>query len=209
MVSAKKDGLVNIGGLLCMNDRELYLQCAEREINFEGFLQYGGLAGRDMAALAQGIREVVQDDYIEGRVKLLQELGEKFDATGVPFLHPVGGHALYVNANRVYPHIPQSEFPALVFACQLYLESGIRCCEMGSLCKGFNPDTGEQIYAPIDLCRLAFGRRAYTSAHYDYVAEACRRVVEKAGEVKHGLVFDKEERTQSARYFLSTFKWAE
>lgn len=209
MVSAKKDGLVNIGGLLCMNDRELYLQCAEREINFEGFLQYGGLAGRDMAALAQGIREVVQDDYIEGRVKLLQELGDKFDATGVPFLHPVGGHALYVNANRVYPHIPQSEFPALVFACQLYLESGIRCCEMGSLCKGFNPDTGEQIYAPIDLCRLAFGRRAYTSAHYDYVAEACRRVVEKAGEVKHGLVFDKEERTQSARYFLSTFKWAE
>lgn len=126
----------------------------EREINFEGFLQYGGLAGRDMAALAQGIREVVKDDYIEGRVKLLQELGDKFDAYGVPYLHPVGGHALYINANRVYPNIPQSEFPALVFACQLYLESGVRCCEMGSLCKGFDPDTGEQLYAAIDLCRL-------------------------------------------------------
>lgn len=209
MISAKKDGLVNIGGLLCMRERELYLQCAEREINFEGFLQYGGLAGRDMAALAQGIHEVVKDDYLEGRIQLLQSLGDKFDATGVPYLHPVGGHAIYVNANRVYPHIPQSEFPALVFACELYLESGVRCCEMGSLCKGFDPDTGEQIYAPIDLCRLAFGRRAYTSAHYDYVAEACRRVVEKAHKRKRGLLFDKEERTQSCRYFISTFKWAE
>ena len=209
MSSCKKDGLVNIGGLLCLNSRDTYLACAEREINFEGFLQYGGQAGRDMAALAQGLHEVVQDDYLEGRIGLLQQLGEKFDEYGVPYLHPVGGHALYVNANRVYPHIPQSEYPALVFACELYLESGVRCCEMGSLCKGFDPDTGEQIYAPIDLCRLAFGRRAYTKSHYDYVAEACRRVVANASERKRGLIFDKEERTQSARYFISTFKWTE
>ncbi len=206
MSSCKKDGLVNIGGLLCLNSRDTYLACSEREINFEGFLQYGGLAGRDMAALAQGLREVVQDDYLEGRIGLLQNLGAKFDEYGVPFLHPVGGHALYVNANRVYPHIPKEHYPALVFACELYLASGIRCCEMGSLCKGFNPDTGEQIYAPIDLCRLAFGRRAYTSGHYDYVAEACRKVLENAKDAK-GLEFDNEERTQSARYFLSTFRW--
>lgn len=206
VISAKKDGLVNIGGLCCVNDSKLYEELAERVINFEGFIQYGGLSGRDMEALAQGIQEVVEFSYLDSRINQIQYLGKLLQEGDVPILTPIGGHAVYIDAMKMFPHIPQSQYPALALCNEIYIEGGVRTSEIGTLCAGFDPITKEQRYPALDMCRLAIPRRAYTKGHIEYIAETIIRVNKRAREVR-GLEFIHEYKTQSMRYFLSKFRW--
>jgi tryptophanase len=178
-MSAKKDGLVNIGGFLCLEDDEWTRQATNMLILREGFPTYGGLAGRDLGAVAQGLREVLDEDYLTYRIGQVARLGQKLDELGVPFLRPTGGHAVYVDARRALPHIPQSQFPAQVFTAALYLEGAVRGVEIGSLMfEHKDPDTGEMVHPDMELVRLAVPRRVYTHTQLDYVAESCARVME-------------------------------
>ena len=177
-MSAKKDALVNIGGFLCLEDEEWVRRCTNMMILREGFPTYGGLAGRDLAAIAQGLREVLDEDYLAYRIGQVARLGEKLDGLGVPYLRPAGGHAIYLDARAALPHIPQSQFPAQVFTAALYLEGGVRGVEIGSLMfEHEDPDTGETVNPTMELVRLAVPRRVYTHTQLDYVAESCGRVL--------------------------------
>lgn len=166
-ISAKKDGLVNIGGLLLLRDDELARQARNNLILTEGFTTYGGLAGRDLEALAQGLREVVDESYLAYRVRSIEYLGEKLVGAGVPIVEPPGGHAIYLDARRFCPHIPPSQFPGQAVAVGLYRLAGIRAVEIGSLMFG-----GEGKTPTMELVRLAIPRRVYTQSHIDYVIEA-------------------------------------
>ncbi len=178
-MSAKKDALVNIGGFVCINDDDLAMNITNLGILREGFPTYGGLAGRDLAAVAQGLREVMDPDYLAYRIGQVARLGRRLDELGVPFLRPTGGHAVYLDARKALPHIPQEEFPAQVFTAALYLEGGVRGVEIGSLMfDHLDPDTGEIVHPAMELVRLAIPRRVYTHTQLDYVAEACARVME-------------------------------
>ncbi|RKZ20025.1 tyrosine phenol-lyase [bacterium] len=178
-MSAKKDALVNIGGFLCLNDDDLALEVTNDLILHEGFPTYGGMAGRDLAAVAQGLKEVMDEEYLAYRIGQVRRLGERLESLGVPCLKPIGGHAVYINASRVLPHIPQSEFPAQVFTAAIYLEGGVRGVEIGSLMfEHADPDTGEMVYPAMELVRLAIPRRVYTHTQLDYVADVCARVAE-------------------------------
>ncbi len=186
-MSAKKDGLVNIGGFLCLNDDALALQVTNLLILREGFPTYGGLAGRDLAALAQGLREVMDPDYLAYRIGQVARLGGRLQELGVPFLKPAGGHAIYLDARAALPHIPQEQFPAQAFTAALYLEGGVRAVEIGSLMFDHrDPDTGKVVHPAMELVRLAVPRRVYTQTQLDYVAEVCARVVAE-GERLRGL----------------------
>ncbi|MBU0743239.1 tryptophanase [bacterium] len=179
-MSAKKDALVNIGGFLCLDDDDWAQDITNLLILIEGFRTYGGLAGRDLAAVAQGLREVVDDDYLTYRIGQVQRMGEEMQARGVPIIRPVGGHAVYVDAKSMLPHIPQALFPAQSLACALYLEGGVRGVEIGSLMFAHtDPGTGETIYPAMELVRLAVPRRVYTETHLTYVAEICGRLGER------------------------------
>ncbi len=169
-MSAKKDGLVNIGGFLALNDDALAARCRNNLILTEGFPTYGGLAGYDLEALAIGIKEVLDEDYLNYRIRSVEYLGEKLTAAGVPIVRPTGGHAVYIDAKGMLPHIPQSEYPAWALSCALYLEGGVRSVEIGSVMFGRQPD-GTEKPAPMELVRLAFPRRVYTQSHVDYLAE--------------------------------------
>ncbi|MDP2138649.1 MAG: tryptophanase [Candidatus Didemnitutus sp.] len=169
-MSAKKDGLVNIGGFLALNDDALAARCRNNLILTEGFPTYGGLAGYDLEALAIGIKEVLDEDYLNYRIRSVEYLGEKLTAAGVPIVRPTGGHAVYIDARGMLPHIPQSEYPAWALSCALYLEGGVRSVEIGSVMFGRQPD-GTEKPAPMELVRLAFPRRVYTQSHVDYLAE--------------------------------------
>ncbi len=179
-MSAKKDGLANIGGFLGFRDPDLADRARNLLILTEGFPTYGGLAGRDLEAIAQGLEEVVQEDYLDYRINQVRSLGERIWQAGVPIVRPVGGHAVYLDAGAMLPHIPPNQYPGQVLAVELYREAGIRGVEIGSVMFGrTDPETGRERPAPVELVRLAIPRRVYTQSHIDYVAEAVLRVWER------------------------------
>ncbi len=166
-ISAKKDGIVNIGGLLLTRDKVLYEKAQGILIMTEGFPTYGGLAGRDLEAMAQGFEEVVQEDYLRYRIKMVEHIGDRLLSSGIQIIEPTGGHAFYIDAQSFYPQIKRAEFPGQVLACELYKEAGVRCCEIGSVM--FN-EKGD--YQGLELVRFAIPRRVYTASHMDYVYHA-------------------------------------
>jgi len=174
-MSAKKDGLVNIGGFLALNNAALAAKCRNNLILTEGFPTYGGLAGYDLEALAVGIKEVLDEDYLRYRIRSVAYLGDKLTAAGVPIVQPPGGHAIYIDAKAMLPHIPPHEYPAWALSLVLYLEGGVRSVEIGSVMFGRQPD-GTEKPAPMELVRLAFPRRVYTQSHVDYLAEVLLHV---------------------------------
>ncbi len=182
-MSAKKDPLANIGGWLALNDDELAERCRNVLILTEGFPTYGGLAGRDLEAIAQGLREAVDHDYLRYRVRSTAYLGEGLARSGLPMVQPYGGHAVYVDARALLPHIPPLEYPGQALAAALYEAGGIRGCEIGTVMFGRRPDGSEQP-AAMDLVRLAVPRRTYTQSHVDYVIEVCASVAARAGELR-------------------------
>jgi tryptophanase len=165
-MSAKKDGLANIGGWLAMNDDAVAEQCRNLLILTEGFPTYGGLAGRDLDAIAQGLAEVIDEDYLRYRITSTAYLGEALASSGVPVIEPIGGHAVYLDARALLPHIPPLEYPGQALACALYREGGIRGCEIGTVMFGQHTD-GTETAAAMDLVRLAIPRRTYTQSHID------------------------------------------
>jgi tryptophanase len=178
-ISAKKDGLVNIGGLLLLRDDTLARQARNNLILTEGFPTYGGLAGRDLEALAQGLHEVIDETYLAYRIRSVEYLGEKLLAAGVPIVEPPGGHAIYLDAKRFAPHIPASQFPGQAIAVGLYRLAGIRTVEIGSLMFG-----GGGAIPKMELVRLAIPRRVYTQSHIDYVIEAVTALFELRNELR-------------------------
>ncbi len=182
-MSAKKDGLANIGGWLALNDDALAESCRNLLILTEGFPTYGGLAGRDLEAIAQGLREVVHDDYLHYRIRSTAYLGEALDAAGVPLVKPFGGHAIYLDARALLPHIAPLEYPGQALAVALYVEGGIRGCEIGTVMFGRHPD-GTESPASMDLVRLAIPRRTYTQSHIDYVVEVVSAVAGRAADLR-------------------------
>ena len=175
-MSGKKDNLVNIGGWLAVNDQELFEELRNWVVVFEGLHTYGGLAGRDMEAMAIGIGESVQDEHVRARVGQVRYLGELLLEWGIPIVQPVGGHAIFLDARAFYPHLPQVEFPAQTLAAELYLDSGIRSMERGIASAGRDPQTGDHYYPKLELTRLTIPRRVYTQAHMDVVAESVKAV---------------------------------
>jgi tryptophanase len=178
-MSAKKDPLANIGGWLAMNDDELAQRCGNLGILTEGFPTYGGLAGRDLEAIAQGLKEAVDHDYLRYRIRSTAYLGEGLERAGLPVVQPIGGHAVYVDACATLPHVPPLQYPGQALAVALYVAGGIRGCEIGTVMFGRNPD-GSESPAAMDLVRLAVPRRTYTQSHVDYVIEASAMVAERA-----------------------------
>jgi tyrosine phenol-lyase len=171
-MSAKKDSLVNIGGWLALNDDDLFEEARNMVVVYEGLHTYGGLAGRDMEAMAIGIAESMSDDHVRSRIGQVQYLGELLLDAGVPVVVPIGGHAVFLDAKAFYPQIPQAEFPAQALAAHLYLDAGVRAMERGVVSAGRDPDTGDHRYPSLELVRLTIPRRVYTQAHMDVVAES-------------------------------------
>jgi tryptophanase len=200
-MSAKKDPLANIGGWLALNDPALAEQCRNLLILTEGFPTYGGMAGRDMEAVAQGLREAVDEDYLRYRIRSTEYLGEALNAAGIPVVLPIGGHAVYIDARALLPQIPPLEYPGQALAVALYREGGIRGCEIGTVMFGRRPD-GSERPAAMDLVRLAIPRRTYTQSHIDYVIEVCLHVARTADELR-GLRIVEEPRT--LRHFTARF----
>ncbi len=178
-MSAKKDGLANIGGFLALNDDDLAMKCRNLLIVTEGFPTYGGLAGRDLEAVAQGLEEVLDEHYLQYRIRSVEYLGEKLVDAGVPIIEPPGGHAIYIDAKRFLPDIPPEQFPGQSIVCELYIEGGIRGVEIGSVMFGKYDKEGNLIPPPMELVRLAIPRRVYTQSHIDYVLEIILEVFEK------------------------------
>lgn len=171
-MSAKKDGMVNIGGFLALNDEELAVQARNLLILTEGFPSYGGLAGRDLEALAVGLEEVMDEEYLQYRLRTAEYMGERLLAAGIQIIQPTGGHAVYIDAQHFYPHIPNSQYPGQVLVCQLFLNGGIRGVEIGSVMFGKKGEgNNSEKYSDMELVRLAFPRRVYTQSHFDYVIE--------------------------------------
>jgi tryptophanase len=200
-MSAKKDGLANIGGWLAMNDDRLAERCRNLLILTEGFPTYGGLAGRDLEAIAQGLREVVQEDYLRYRIRSTAYLGDALHAAGVPVVRPTGGHAVYLDARALLPQIPPLEYPGQALAVALYETGGIRGCEIGTVMFGRHPD-GTESPAPMDLVRLAIPRRTYTQSHIDYVIEVVRAVAGRAAELRGFRIVNEPP---ALRHFTATF----
>ncbi|RMH14327.1 MAG: tryptophanase, partial [Gammaproteobacteria bacterium] len=184
VMSAKKDALVNMGGFLALKDLELAIQCRTVLIITEGFATYGGLSGRDMEAIATGLEEVFDPDYLNYRIHSTAYLGKKLIEMGIPVIRPVGGHAVYVDAREFYPHIPVEEYPGQALACELYLKGGIRCCEIGSVMFGKYDENGKLVPAPMELVRLAIPRRVYTQSHIDYVVETFEMLLAGKDQVR-------------------------
>jgi tyrosine phenol-lyase len=201
-MSAKKDALVNIGGFLAMNDDDLYRRACDLVVVYEGLHTYGGMAGRDMEAMAIGIRESIDDHHIRARVGQVEYLGERIAAAGVPIVRPIGGHAVFLDARRILPHIPQSQFPAQALAAALYVDSGVRAMERGVVSAGRDA-SGQNHLPKLELVRLTIPRRVYTQAHMDVVAESVIEVFEHARDIR-GLRFTHEP--EQLRFFLGRFE---
>jgi tyrosine phenol-lyase len=201
--SSKKDNLVNIGGFLATNNDAFFTKAKEMVVVYEGMPTYGGLAGRDMEALAQGMREMVEDDYIGSRVRQVEYLGNKLIAAGIPIVRPIGGHGVFLDAKAFLPHLPQDQFPAQTLAAALYLDSGVRAMERGIVSAGRDHKTGEHHRPALELVRLTIPRRVYTNLHMDVVAESCMEL----WETRHGIqglkmVYEPE----SLRFFQARFE---
>jgi len=184
-MSAKKDAIVNIGGLLCMNDEGLFQQARNELILREGFPTYGGLAGRDLEAISVGLYEGLDESYLAYRLAQTAYLAGLINEAGIPTIQPAGGHAVYLDAHAVLPHIPQSEFPGQALAVELYRQGAIRGVEIGSVMFAYpDPDTGKMIYPKLELLRLAIPRRTYTQSHLDYVASSLAAIKERAAGIR-------------------------
>jgi len=196
-ISAKKDGLVNIGGVLLMRDEQLFRRASSLLILTEGYITYGGLAGRDLEAMAQGFEEVLHEDYLQYRIRSTEYLGEKLLAMGIQIIEPPGGHAVYVDAGAFCPHIPAAQFPGQALVCALYREGGVRACEIGSVM------FGKHAKPAMELVRLAIPRRVYTQSHIDYVIEVFGQLREKRSSLR-GLRITEEP--EALRHFTAKFE---
>ncbi len=204
-MSAKKDALVNIGGFLCTNDDLLARQERDLLILTEGFPTYGGLAGRDLEAMAQGLEEVLEEDYLQYRIASTRYLGERISEAGVPIVQPPGGHAIYIDAKGMLPHLEPLQYPGQALTCELYLEGGIRAVEIGSVMFASKDEkTGEEIPAPMELVRLAIPRRVYTQSHIDYVIEVILALNERRDSIRGMRIV---EQAPYLRHFSAKFEW--
>ena len=202
-VSGKKDNLVNIGGFLATNNDEFFSHAKEEVVVYEGLHTYGGLAGRDMEAMARGIYEMVEDEYIASRIRQVEYLGNRLREAGIPIVLPIGGHAVFLDATRFLPHVPQDEYPAQSLAAALYVDSGVRAMERGLVSAGRDPRTGKQRYPKLELVRLTIPRRAYTNLHMDVVAESCMALWDERDTIG-GLTMTYEP--PSLRFFQARFE---
>ena len=202
-MSAKKDGLANIGGFLAMNDAGLAARCRNLLILTEGFPTYGGLAGYDLEAIAQGLREVLDEDYLRYRIRSVAYLHEKVERAGIPLVRPAGGHAVYLDAKALLPQIPTSGYPAQALAVELYREGGVRGVEIGSVMFGRPKPDGTEAPAPMELVRLAIPRRAYTQSHIDFVAEVVLAVGARASDLRGYRIV---EQAPWLRHFTARFE---
>ena len=198
-MSAKKDGIVNMGGFIATHHEDWFEGAKRFCIPFEGYLTYGGMNGRDMDALAVGLDENTELDNIETRIKQVQYLAAKLDEYGIPYQRPVGGHAIFVDADRVLTNVPKEEFPAQTLAIELYLEAGVRGCEIGYILADRDPVTRENRFGGLDLLRLCIARRVYTNNHMDVIAAALKNVFDRRNEIKHGVRITWE--TELMRHF--------
>ena len=202
-MSAKKDALVNMGGFLVLNDDKMAMHCRNLLIVTEGFPTYGGLSGRDLEAIAQGLEEVMEESYLEYRIKSTEYLGKKLTDAGIPIIEPAGGHAIYIDAKAFAPHIPPAKFPGQAVSCAIYVEGGIRGCEIGSIMFGKEDEDGNHIAPPMELVRLAIPRRVYTQSHIDYVSEVIIDVFKNRDKLT-GFEFTYE--APMLRHFTARFK---
>ena len=191
-MSSKKDGLVNIGGFIGLKSEDLFRKASTFNIMFEGFITYGGMSGRDMAALAQGLQEATEYEYLESRISQVAYLGNKLLEYGVPVQEPFGGHAIFVDAKRFLPNVPHSQYSAQTLGIELYIEGGVRGVEIGTLLADRDPDTRENRYPDLELLRLAIPRRTYTQNHMDYIAASLKNVYDRRDEITKGLEIEWE-----------------
>ena len=203
-MSAKKDGLVNMGGFIATNKKDWYEGAKLFCIPFEGFLTYGGMNGRDMDALAVGLKENIEFEMVETRIKQVHYLAKKLDEYGIPYQRPAGGHAIFVDADKVLTQIPKEEFPAQTLTCELYLEAGIRACEIGYVLADRDPVTRQNRFGGNDFVRLCIPRRVYTNNHMDVIAAALKNVYDRRNEIKRGLEITWE--AELMRHFTCQFK---
>lgn len=203
-MSAKKDGLVNMGGFFATKKEEWYEACKRFCIPFEGFLTYGGMNGRDMDALAVGLRENLEFDMIETRIKQVEYLAKRLDEYGIPYQRPAGGHAIFVDADKILVNVPKEEFPAQTLTCELYLESGIRACEIGYVLADRDPVTRQNRFGGLDFVRLCIPRRVYTNNHMDVIAASLKNVFDRRDSIKRGLEITWE--APLMRHFTCQFK---
>jgi tryptophanase len=185
-MSSKKDGIVNMGGFIALNSQALFREASTFNIMFEGYITYGGMSGRDMAALAQGLEEATTFEFLESRIKQVHYLGGLLREAGIPVQEPFGGHAIFVDATKFLPLVPCEEFIAQTLAIELYLESGVRAVEIGTLLADRDPDTRENRYPKLELLRLAIPRRVYSQTHMDYVAAALHNVYRRRNKITSG-----------------------
>lgn len=202
-MSAKKDALVNIGGFLSLNNEELAMKCRNLLIVTEGFPTYGGLAGRDLEAVAQGLEEIVDENYLQYRIRSIEYLGEKLVNAGIPIIEPPGGHAIYIDAKRFLPNIPPDQFPGQSIVSEIYIEGGVRGVEIGSVMFGKYDKDGNTISPAMELVRLAIPRRVYTQSHIDYVAEVIIEVFKNREKLKgYKIIYE----APMLRHFTAKFK---